>query len=409
VPAVEEPGARARPTAAGQVKAAASASGAAGSGAALPLAGERFAYLDNLKAFMIAGIIAAHTFMGYADFGSWTYQDVREVTLSDVTGTIFTVASVALGGMFLMGLFFLLSGLMAQDSLARKEPSRFATDRLLRLGIPFALYTLVVWPVLEWALLEPFFHRGSYWAWFTDTDPILDNGPMWFVGVLLVFSLALVTWRSLRPPRPAPNRPLRLSEMGLMALAVGVLTFLVRLAFPADSNQPLNFHLWAWPEYLAMFGLGVAAARRGWLRPVPRSISRPAGIATLVVIVLLGAMVLSTDPLGLTEEDWLGGWGLPALVAALLEGVIAVSAPIWVLSFAQRRLNGTGPLRRAMARGSYAAFMLQGPVLVGLELAFRHVALPGDAKAFVVAVLAIAGSFALAWPLVTRTPLRRVL
>ncbi len=151
------------------------------------------------------------------------------------------------------------------------------------------------------------------------------------------------------------------------------------------------------------------AARRGWLRPVPRELSRPAGITTLIAIVLLGAMVLATDPLGLTEEDWLGGWGLPALAAALLEGAIVLAAPVWVLSFAQRRLNGTGPIRRAMARGSYAAFMLQGPVIVGLELAFRPAPLPGDVKAVLVASLGIAVSFALAYPLVTRTPLRKVL
>ncbi len=122
----------------------------------LERAGERLAYLDNLKAFLIAGIIAAHAFMGYSTWGSWTYQDIQEVTISEVTETIFVVASVALGGMFLMGLFFLLSGLMTQDSLARKGPRRFVSDRLLRLGIPFALYTLAIWPVLEWALLEPF-------------------------------------------------------------------------------------------------------------------------------------------------------------------------------------------------------------------------------------------------------------
>ena len=87
---------------------------------ALERAGERLAYLDNLKAFLIAGIIAAHAFMGYSEFGSWTYQDIQEVTLSEVTETIFVVAAVSLGGLFLMGLFFLLSGLMAQDSLARR-------------------------------------------------------------------------------------------------------------------------------------------------------------------------------------------------------------------------------------------------------------------------------------------------
>ncbi len=178
----------------------------AADGAVPRLACQRFVYLDNLKAFLIAGIIAAHALMGYADFGSWSYQDVQEVTLSPVVETIFVVLSVTLGGLFLMGLFFLLSGLLTQDSLARKGASRFVSDRLLRLGVPFAIYTLVIWPLLEFALLEPFLHRGSYWRWFADTDPILDNGPMWFVGVLLVYSLALVVWRKVSPPRPSPNR-----------------------------------------------------------------------------------------------------------------------------------------------------------------------------------------------------------
>lgn len=371
--------------------------------------GGRLAYLDNLKAYLIAGIIAAHAFMGYADFGSWTYQDVREVTLSPVMETIFVVAAVTLGGLFLMALFFLLSGLMAQDSLARRGPGPFAKDRLLRLGIPFILYTLVIWPLLEYALLEPFLHRGSYWDYFFDTDPVLDNGPLWFVGVLLVFSLTLAARRRLRPLSAVGDRPLRLRDLALLALAVGLLTFLVRTVFPADSNQPLNSHLWAWPEYLALFGLGVIAGRRGWLRPVPRDLSRPVGMATLLGIALMAAVVLSTEPLGLTEEDWFGGWGVPAFVGGLLEGMIAVAAPVWVLSFAQRHLNGSGPLRRAMARSSYAAFMLQGPVLVGIELAMRPVSLPGDAKAVIVAILAIAASFALAWPLVTRTPVGKVL
>lgn len=371
--------------------------------------GGRLAYLDNLKAYLIAGIIAAHAFMGYADFGSWTYQDVREVTLSPVMETIFVVAAVTLGGLFLMALFFLLSGLMAQDSLARRGPGPFAKDRLLRLGIPFILYTLVIWPLLEYALLEPFLHRGSYWDYFFDTDPVLDNGPLWFVGVLLVFSLTLAARRRLRPLSAVGDRPLRLRDLALLALAVGLLTFLVRTVFPADSNQPLNSHLWAWPEYLALFGLGVIAGRRGWLRSVPRDLSRPVGMATLLGIALMAAVVLSTEPLGLTEEDWFGGWGVPAFVGGLLEGMIAVAAPVWVLSFAQRHLNGSGPLRRAMARSSYAAFMLQGPVLVGIELAMRPVSLPGDAKAVIVAILAIAASFALAWPLVTRTPVGKVL
>lgn len=132
-------------------------------------------------------------------------------------------------------------------------------------------------------------------------------------------------------------------------------------------------------------------------------------MATLVVALATPLAILSGIPLGLGEEAFYGGWGLPALLTAMLEGVGAISAPVWALGFGQRHLNRTGPLRRGAARGSYAAFMLQGPVLVALALALRPVGVPVDVKALAVALLGVAGSFALAWPLVTRTPLRRIL
>jgi len=368
----------------------------------------RLVYLDNLKTLLIAGIIAAHGVMGYAEFGSWTYQDGRDASLSTPVETIFVLVDVSLGGLFLMALFFLVSGLLTQDSLARKGSPRFVRDRLLRLGIPFIAYTLVVWPLTEYATLQPFFHMG-FWRSFTNTDPVLDNGPMWFVGVLLLYSLVLVAWRRYVPPPASGGGELPSRDLALLALSVGIATFVVRIALPVVSNQPVNIHLWGWPEYVAMFGLGVVAARRGWLRPVPHELSRRCGIAMLVAILVVAVSVLSAEPLGLSEEDYFGGWGVPAFLAAMSEGVIAVSAPIWVLAFAQRHLDRTGPLRRAMARGSYAAFMLQGPVLVALALALRPVDLSGDVKALLVATLGIVGSFALAWPLVTRTPLRKIL
>jgi hypothetical protein len=373
-----------------------------------PLVGERLAYLDNLKTVLIAGIIASHAVMGYATFGSWTYQDVQEVTLSDAVEKIYAILFVTLGGLFLMALFFLVSGMLTQDSLVRKGSSRFVSDRLLRLGVPFAVYTILVWPLLEYSLFGPFLHVG-FWRSVTNTDPILDNGPMWFVGVLLLYSVALVAWRGLFPP-PAPSKePLRWRHLAVLALAVGAATFVVRLVLPMDSNQPLGLKLWGWPEYLAMFGLGVVAARRGWLRPVPGALARRCGIATLAATLAIGIVAVTTDLRGLDQDVYFGGWGLPALVWAMAEGLLAVSGPIWVLAFVQRHLNGSGRLRRAMARSSYAAFMLQGPVLVALALALRPTDLPGDVKALVVATLGVVGSFALAWPLVTRTPLRRIL
>lgn len=373
-----------------------------------PLAGERFAYLDNLKTILIAGIIASHAVMGYATFGSWTYQDFQEVTLSEVVEKIYAILFVALGGLFLMSLFFLISGLLTHGSLERKGPSRFVSDRLLRLGLPLAVYTLLVWPLLEYSLFGPLKHRG-FWNSYLDTEPVLDNGPLWFIGVLLLYSVALAAWRRRFPPPPPSDGPLRWRHLVVLSLAVGFATFVVRLVLPVDSNQPLNLHLWGWPEYLAMFGLGVVAARRGWLRPVPGALARRCGIAAIGATIAIATVAVTTDLRGLDQDVYFGGWELPALVWAMAEGVLAVSGPIWVLSFVQRHLNGTGRLRRAMARSSYAAFMLQGPVLVALAVALRPIELPGDLKALLVATMGIVGSFAVAWPVVTRTPLRRIL
>jgi hypothetical protein len=375
---------------------------------AKPAVSERLAYLDNVKTLLIAGIIAAHAIMGYSEFGSWTYQDVREGTISQ--GLELTlILPVAIGSLFLMGLFFLIGGLLSHDALARKGPRRFAVDRLLRLGVPFVVYVLVVWPVLEYVAVARILHEGPYWPWFTNQEPPLDTGPMWFVGVLLVFSLVYAGWVRLGGGvLEGPTDPSTRSIVLLIG-AVGVSTFVVRLAFPLGSEQILQIHLWQWPQCIAAFGVGVVAGAHGWLRPVPDRLARRSGLAALGVAVGMLLAIGTAIALGYEPDDFYGGWGPFALVYALLEGVLAIAGPVWALAFAQRHLQRSGPLRAALARSSYAAFMLQGPVLVGLALLLRGTDLPVDAKAILVAALGVVGSFALAWPLVSRTPLRRIL
>ena len=369
-------------------------------------AGRRPAF-DNLRVLLITAVIVVHAVMGYAAFfDGWPYHAVQEVALPDAA-VIVVFALFAPVGIFLMALLFLLAGLHTPGSLERKGPARFARDRLLRLGIPFAGYALVVWPGLTYALDRSFGVTSlGYPTWWVHDLP--DNGPLWFVGVLLLFSLVYAGWRAVRP-RPVG---LRLETPLLLALAaaVALASFVVRLALPYAEPTPLDLNEWQWPECAALFAVGLLGARQGWLRAVPEPVRRTAARGTAVAGVGVAAFLLVALGLGVQQEDFLGGAHWAAFTVASLEGLLTVFGSIWLLALAQRRWNTWSRHGRALARSAYAAFVLQGPVLIGLAVALRPLPVGALVKAPVVAVGGLALSFWFGWLLVSRVrAARRVL
>jgi glucans biosynthesis protein C len=374
-----------------------------------PERGERYRYLDNLKVGVIAAVIAAHGVIGYVDIPDlWPYVGVQETTLSPVSVTVlFAVAGPF--GFFVMALLFLVAGLLTPASLARKGPGRFARDRLLRLGLPFVVFFLLLWPALLYAVYRPFGHfSGSYWAFFRDNYP--DSGPLWFVGVLLLLSLIYAGWRGIHPTARARARPLTVRLLMVLALAVAGASFLIRLVYPYGGQGPLDLNQFQWPECAALFALGIAVSGEGWLSTVPDRIHRAARTVTAWVAGATAAVLAVTIPLGVPPEDFAGGRHWAALLFALLGGPLTVFGSVWFLAVAQRHLDRPWPHGPALARSAYGAFILQGVFLLGLAVALRAGPVPAELKAVVVAVGAVIGSFTLSWLLVDRVPpLRRIL
>jgi glucan biosynthesis protein C len=56
------------------------------------------------------------------------------------------------------------NGRLSAPSLERKGPRRFAKERLIRLGIPLAAYTLLVSPALEYVAYSENEHDGGVLA-----------------------------------------------------------------------------------------------------------------------------------------------------------------------------------------------------------------------------------------------------
>lgn len=124
-------------------------------------------------------------------------------------------------------------------------------------------------------------------------------------------------------------------------------------------------------------------------------------------MVTLGAGVAAAGLLFLAfqaevTEQMGGGWTWPALVFVIVESALMVFGSVWLLGAAQRHL--ARPVRGGdmLGRSAYGAFLLQGFVLIGLAVALRPLELPAELKAILVVAGGVAGSFALAWLLVSR-------
>lgn len=367
-------------------------------------------YVDNLKVLLIAAIIAGHAVAGYSGFDFWPYTEMKEVELTAVT----QAALVWVVGPFvlvLIPLLFLVAGLLSPGSLVRHGPGAYARSRLVRLGVPFALYVLLVQPLVMYPVHPPGETPTSYRDEFLGAgDRTLDTSPLWFVGTLLVFSLGYATWSARAgrdPARRVPARTLDVRRLLLVVPAVAVATYLVRVVVPfGESNPGVTLNVWEWPACLTLFVLGVVASRAGWLEEVPARERRRAGVLALAGVLGMVAFVGTAVLLGLEADQWWGdSWHWSSMGWSLFEVTIGVFGAVWTLAWAQRHLErrvpGIGP---SETRGAYGAFMLQTPVLIGLAVALRPVPVPAEVKAPTLAVSAVVVSFGLARLLIERVP-----
>src|SRR3982074_108394 len=147
---------------------------------AMPKAKARDAALDRARTFLTLVVVFHHAVIPYTYFGhtgpkSWIGFD----------------AVVLATDSFFMAMFFFLSGLFVWPSLAHKSPWGFLRDRLLRLGLPFAIAAFTLIPIAYYAFAlrqQPGLGLGPFW-WKTVTVGPWPSGPIWFVWVLLVFDL----------------------------------------------------------------------------------------------------------------------------------------------------------------------------------------------------------------------------
>jgi glucan biosynthesis protein C len=359
--------------------------------------------LDNLRTFLTCLVISHHTSMVYGGGGSWIFTSLCFTSPSDVL-LIFNAVNQS----FFMGLFFWISGRMSAQMLGRCSPSEFVQRKMLRLGLPTLLYTLLVHP-FAWALILPKWDVDSvgqglfaYWKSIRGV-----RGPVWYTALLLVFDcVAALIEVPLRSRRIKLKQSLErrrwdvvvyraLSKWGWVA--VTVVSFFVRLWYPVGAVlESLNLQPAYLPQYIFAYPLGYLSVQQkadrftGPFDSAPdtsestKEKSQPSTQRTPGALSLRFALAISvlTVPACLLPELWArwsvqlyksseptrGGWNLSAAIYALWNEFSLVLLGPALMAHFQRWNNRPATSWLWQARYSYTAYLIHPPLSVAIML-----------------------------------------
>jgi peptidoglycan/LPS O-acetylase OafA/YrhL len=363
-------------------------------------AATRLAYIDSIRIFLTILVVLHHLMIIYSGSGGWLYKEGRQDIFTAAMGGWFTSVNHS----YFMGLFLLISAYFVPGSYDRKGPARFVKDRLVRLGIPLAIYCWVLRPILIYAggslsggmgLSFPSWYVNEY---FRDYG-LIGGGPSWFIEALLLFSLLYVLWRVLIPSHPRESAPKTSFPshlaIALFALLLAVASFIVRLWFPADSVfSPLNFQLADFSQYISLFILGLVAYQRNWFEGLPEKTGKTWLIVGLVLILayppiaILGGAIENSAP-------FKGGWHWQAMMTAMWQSYLCVSMCISVIYISRRRFNRQGVLSGFLSHNAYTVYLIHEPVIIFVAMGLTGLMLYPLLKFGLVALITIPLCFGL--------------
>lgn len=372
--------------------------------------------INNLRAVVVLFVIAVHSVLGYAasaphgpiPFDTPPYS-WRTFPVLDPARFIGFDVFCAWADVFLMPLFFLVSGFFVWQSLERNGAAGFVRRRATRLVPPFIVGVAVLLPIAVYpAYAQTATHPGlvDYWHHLAAL-PFWPAGPMWFLWVLLVFDLLAAgaflllpeTWVS-SISAGAARAPKRFfaAFLGLSLLAYVPLGTIFG---PMRWFQvgPFSFQLNCIGLEAFYFFAGVVIGARGYERTLPTLAGRwkrwsAAAIGTFVLWLAVSAKTFTTVS---PSVFWQFADAL-ALVPACFASCCAALG--LATRFAGVRARSLDSLRAS----AFGMYWVHYPIIVWLQFAALSFAAPAIPKALLVFACATVLSWAVT-ALLLRVPI----
>ena len=363
--------------------------------ALLPQPSKKIFYIDRLRVILTVLVVLHHVLITYGAPGGWYYSQKS----TNIAAVSLMTMIVTINQSFFMGFFFFLSAYFIRPSYEKKGAVRFVTDRLLRLGIPLVFYSFILSPVLSY--LVYYFGKGnqiSFFQYLHGFDDWIDFGVLWFVAALLLFTFIYVLWRMI----VKNNQSKKLATQSfnfilLFAGGIGVVSFFTRTIFPVGwILKYTGFQLGYFPQYIALFILGLIASKNKWLDTMTFQTGKRSLKSSMRLLLFFPIFLLIEKTTSMSQDWFTSGFHWQQLLFAVWEQLMGFSIIVALLCYGKQLWNKSSTLLTKLSRYAFAVYIFHPLVIISLSLALRNWAVDPAIKFLLVAPLAVAGSFLLA-------------
>lgn len=341
----------------------------------------RLDFITRYRGFLITLIILIHVGITYGAAGEWYFTEQNNVEWLKIGATLIGSLSQS----FVLGAFFFLSAYFLPGTLSRKGAGRLLLDKALRLGIPFAVYYVLINSFNIWIIQRlgkglPV--RFAIWP---------GSGPLWFAQVLFIFTLLYVAAALIfrgqagkgEAKIPAAGnadlsaQPASLPKPAAVIIYIflaGAAGFAARLWYPIGRNFS-NLQFGFFPMYITLFCIGLKAGKDGWLTQFKKVRPRAWLIPSVVFIILQPVILIGGGALENTDPI-MGGLHWQNAAYALWEAACGTCLFILTITaFARRdeRLSakprpGLSAAGLSYGDASMGVFLFHAPVIILVAL-----------------------------------------
>ena len=361
--------------------------------------GGRGVAIDYLRTFIIVLVLLHHSVLAYVNFGHFNPEHYLWSTAPIVDSRRWPGFDilVAFNDAFFMSLMFFVSGLFVWPSLARKRPPQFLRDRMLRLGLPFAIAVTFLMPLAYYPSYLMTGAAPGYFRFWRDTILVgpWGSGPPWFVAVLLAYDClaALLYWAmpgaadSIGPARARIFAQPPIFFLVLVTVSATAF-FPMLIAFGSSywfALGPLAIQACRALHYAVYFFAGVAVGAYGLDRSgfAPGgALARQSKLWVLLALFSFFAFLVTIGKASPPVRSY-GCWFVISC-AAISFAMLAI-----FLRFSTRRYA----IVESLNDNSYGIYLVHYLFVVWLQYALLNVDLPAIAKASLV----FGAVFALSW------------